>query len=53
MSALCVKCGYAGAGSDYNGELYHMTCLIEQKRADGLIGETPVGKLPRAKLKKD
>ena len=40
---ICIRCGNDGAGSHYNGATYHLTCKLEQKLDDGVLGPTPEG----------
>lgn len=47
----CTRCGGTGAGSAYNGGVFHMSCRIEQKREDGVLGETPTGKPTQPRLR--
>lgn len=35
--AACELCHEPGAGSPYQGKLYHLSCRMEVKRDDGLI----------------
>lgn len=35
-TAICALCDTPGAGSEYLGAMFHMTCKLEMKRADGV-----------------